>query len=33
MEQPKGFEEPEREMWVWKLECGLYEMGESGIEQ
>ena len=29
MEQPKGFEEPGKEMWVWKLEQGLYGMKQS----
>ena len=29
MEQPKGFEEPGKETWVWKLERGLYGMKQS----
>lgn len=30
MEQPKGFEEPGKETWVWKLQRGLYGMKQAG---
>ncbi|CAA7267819.1 unnamed protein product [Cyclocybe aegerita] len=30
MEQPEGFEEPEKKDWVWKLQRGLYGMKQSG---
>ena len=30
MEQPIGFEEPGKEMWVWKLQRGLYGMKQAG---
>jgi hypothetical protein len=30
MEQPKGFEEPGKEDWVWKLCRGLYNMKQAG---
>jgi hypothetical protein len=30
MEQPKGFEEPGREDWVWELKKGLYGMKQGG---
>ncbi|KAJ3568720.1 hypothetical protein NP233_g5535 [Leucocoprinus birnbaumii] len=30
MEQPKGFEEPGKENWVWELRKGLYGMKQSG---
>ena len=29
MEQPAGFEEVGKEVWVWKLQCGLYGMKQS----
>jgi len=30
MEQPKGFEEPGKETWVWMLQKGLYGMKQVG---
>jgi hypothetical protein len=30
MEQPKGFEEPGKEDWVWELKKGLYGMKQGG---
>jgi Reverse transcriptase (RNA-dependent DNA polymerase) len=30
MSQPKGFEEPGKEDWVWKLKKGLYGMKQGG---
>ena len=30
MEQPRGFEEPGKETWVWKLRRSLYGMKQSG---
>jgi hypothetical protein len=30
MSQPPGFEEPEKETWVWKLVHGLYGMKQAG---
>ena len=30
MEQPKDFEEPRKETWVWQLKQGLYGMKQSG---
>lgn len=30
MEQPKGFEEKGKEVWVWELQKGLYGMKQSG---
>jgi hypothetical protein len=30
MEQPKGFEEPGKEDWVWELCRGLYGMKQAG---
>ena len=30
MEQPRGFEEPGKESWVWKLKRSLYGMKQSG---
>ena len=30
MEQPRGFEEPGQENWVWRLERSLYGMKQSG---
>jgi hypothetical protein len=30
MYQPKGFEEPGRELWVWKIVRGLYGMKQAG---
>jgi len=30
MEQPIGFEEPGKEMWVWKLQRGLYGVKQAG---
>ena len=30
MEQPKDFEEPGKETWVWQLKWGLYGMKQSG---
>jgi hypothetical protein len=30
MEQPKGFEEPGKEDWVWELWKGLYSMKQAG---
>jgi len=30
MEQPKGFEEPGKETWVWMLQKGLYGMKQAG---
>ncbi|KDR74045.1 hypothetical protein GALMADRAFT_25229, partial [Galerina marginata CBS 339.88] len=29
MEQPKGFEAPGKESWVWKLQRGLYGMRQA----
>ena len=29
MEQPKGFEQPGKELWVWQLKRGLYGMKQS----
>jgi hypothetical protein len=30
MQQPPGFEEPDKKDWVWKLECSLYGMKQAG---
>ena len=30
MEQPKGFKQLGKEMWVWQLKWGLYGMKQSG---
>ena len=30
MEQPKGFEEPGKENWVWQLKKGLYGTKQGG---
>jgi hypothetical protein len=33
MEQPKGFEEPGKEDWVWELHKGLYGMKQGGVAE
>ena len=30
MEQPAGFKEVGKEDWVWKLQCNIYGMKQSG---